>query len=58
MKIEKQNEKVFFESDGKKLAALLFKPENFDKNKKYPAVIVTRPASLSLIHISEPTRPY
>ena len=45
MKIEKQNEKVFFESDGKKLAALLFKPENFDKNKKYPAVIVTRPAS-------------
>ena len=43
--INKTNDKVYFDSDGKKLAALLFKPENYDENKKYPAVIVTRPAS-------------
>lgn len=24
---------------------MLFKPENYDENKKYPAIIVTRPAS-------------
>ena len=43
--INKTSDKVYFDSDGKKLAALLYKPENFDGNKKYPAVIVTRPAS-------------
>ncbi len=43
--IAKKNDKVYFNSDGKKLAALLFKPDNFDIKNKYPALVVTRPAS-------------
>lgn len=37
--------KVFYDSDGKKLASLLFLPQSYKKGEKYPAVVVTRPAS-------------
>ena len=38
-----EGERVSFMKTGLKIAALLFKPENFDENKKYPAIVVTHP---------------
>lgn len=38
-----EGERVSFMKMGLKIAALLFKPENFDENKKYPAIVVTHP---------------
>ena len=39
-------EKVFYNQtyNKVKIAGELYKPENFDKNKKYPAIIVVHPA--------------
>lgn len=37
--------KVFFQSDGKKLAALLFVPSDYKEGEKRPAIVITRPAS-------------
>lgn len=38
-----EGKKVSFMKMGLKIAALLFKPENFDENKQYPAIVVTHP---------------
>ena len=38
-----EGEKVSFMKMGLKIAGLVFKPENFDENKKYPAIVVTHP---------------
>ena len=38
-----EGERVSFMKMGLKIAELLFKPENFDENKKYPAIVVTHP---------------
>lgn len=38
-----EGERVSFMKTGLRIAALLFKPENFDENKKYPAIVVTHP---------------
>ena len=38
-----EGERVSFMKMGLKIAALLFKPENFDENKKYPAIVITHP---------------
>lgn len=38
-----EGKKVSFMKTGLKIAALLFIPENFDENKKYPAIVVTHP---------------
>jgi dienelactone hydrolase len=37
--------KVFFQSDGMKLAGLLFVPPDYREGEKRPAIVVTRPAS-------------
>lgn len=37
----KTKKKVSFTSEGKKIAGQLFYPDNYDSNKKYPAVIVS-----------------
>lgn len=34
---------ITFQSEGKKLAGLLFLPEGFDTNKQYPTVVITPP---------------
>lgn len=39
-----EGERVSFMKMGLKMAGLVFKPENFDANKKYPAIVVTHPA--------------
>lgn len=38
-----EGEKISFNKQGLKVAGLLFYPLNFDKNKKYPAIVVTHP---------------
>lgn len=38
-----EGQKVFFKKQGLKMAGLLFLPDNFDKNKKYSAIVVTHP---------------
>ena len=38
-----EGERVSYLKMGLKIAGLIFKPENFDKNKKYPAIIITHP---------------
>lgn len=38
-----EGERVSFMKTGLKIAALIFKPENFEADKKYPAIVVTHP---------------
>lgn len=40
-----EGEKVNFTKTGLKIAGLLFYPADFDKNKKYPAVVVVHPGN-------------
>ena len=37
--------KVFFDSGGKKLAGLLYLPPDYQEGQKHPGIVVTRPAS-------------
>ncbi len=39
----KEGKKVNFKKLGLNIAGLLFLPDNFDENKKYPAIVVTHP---------------
>lgn len=39
----KEGKKIYFNKFSLKIAGLLFLPENFDENKKYPAIVVTHP---------------
>ena len=38
-----EGQKVWFKKFDLKIAGLIFFPNNFDKNKKYPAIVVTHP---------------
>lgn len=38
-----EGKKVTFKKQGLNIAGLLFLPDNFDENKKYPAIVVTHP---------------
>lgn len=38
-----EGQKISFKKQDLKIAGLLFLPDNFDKNKKYPAIVVTHP---------------
>lgn len=38
-----EGQKVTFKKQDLKIAGLLFLPDNFNKNKKYPAIVVTHP---------------
>jgi hypothetical protein len=48
--MENQNLKIgenkgFFDSDGKKLAGLLYLPPDYQEGQQRPSIVVTRPAS-------------
>lgn len=36
-------EKIYFNNNGLKMAGEIYTPDNFDKNKQYPAIVVTHP---------------
>lgn len=38
-----EGKKVSFKKFDLKIAGLLFLPDNFDRSKKYPAIVVTHP---------------
>ena len=39
----KEGKKVYFKKFDLMIAGLLFLPDNFDEDKKYPAIVVTHP---------------